>query len=169
MRRTLLRSAVPLALFVSLGGATLFAASTPSAAFSTRHENHENHVILIPQADKFIPYQMTIHAGDRVTWVNSDTDDHTVVSDAAFDSTGHRGFNQVVRGTDANHGRPGTLSLRFDEAGTFVYYCRFHARLDGNAQPVAPGPNGGIQDTHGNFGTPMSGVITVVASDNGDN
>jgi hypothetical protein len=125
-------------------------------------------VISIPEADKFTPYQMTIHEGDRVTWVNSDTDDHTIVSDDPFNSAGHRGIDHVILGTVANHGQPGTFSLVFHQAGTFVYYCRFHARLDADSQPVAPGPNGGIQDTNGNFGTPMSGVITVVASDKGD-
>jgi hypothetical protein len=34
--------------------------------------------------------------------------------------------------------------------------------LDPDNQPIAPGPDGGIQDSNGNFGTPMSGVITVV-------
>ena len=33
---------------------------------------------------------------------------------------------------------------------------------DSDNQPLAPGPDGGIQDSNGNFGTPMSGVITVV-------
>jgi hypothetical protein len=33
---------------------------------------------------------------------------------------------------------------------------------------VAPGPDGGIQDSKGNFGTPMSGVVTVLAFDDGD-
>jgi hypothetical protein len=43
-----------------------------------------------------------------------------------------------------------------------VYYCRFHAQLDAFNQPIAPGPDGGVQDANGNFGTPMSGVITVL-------
>ena len=30
---------------------------------------------------------------------------------------------------------------------------------------VRRGPDGGIQDTNGNFGTPMSGVITVLPDD----
>jgi hypothetical protein len=44
-------------------------------------------------------------------------------------------------------------------------YCRFHAHLDANNQPVAPGPDGGIQDPNGNFGTAMMGVITVRGDD----
>jgi len=37
--------------------------------------------------------------------------------------------------------------------------------LDSFNQPKAPGPDGGIQDPNGNFGTPMNGVITVVGED----
>jgi plastocyanin len=164
MRKILLRSAIPLALLVS-GTAGLVAASAPSAASSSRHEKH---VISIPESDRFTPYQMTIHEGDSVTWVNNDTDDHTVVSDDGFNSAGHRGIDQLIPGTVANHGKPGTFTVRFHHAGTFVYYCRFHAHLDAESQPVAPGPDGGIQDANGNFGTPMSGVITVVASNHDD-
>jgi hypothetical protein len=37
--------------------------------------------------------------------------------------------------------------------------------LDADNQPKAPGPDGGIQDSNGNFGTPMNGVITVLDND----
>jgi hypothetical protein len=56
-------------------------------------------------------------------------------------------------------------SLKFNHPGTFVYYCRFHAKLDAFNQPIAPGPDGGIQDANGNFGTPMTGVVTVLPKD----
>jgi plastocyanin len=165
VRKLFIRSAIPLALLVTVGTATLVATSVASGASSTRHDSH---VVTIPEADKFTPYHMTIRAGDSVTWVNNDTDDHTVVSDDAFNSAGHRGIDHLILGTTANHGKPGTFTVRFRSAGTFVYYCRFHAHLDGDKQPVAPGPNGGIQDAKGNFGTPMSGVITVVSSHDDD-
>jgi hypothetical protein len=71
--------------------------------------------------------------------------------------------NQLLPGTDSNGGVPGTFE-RFTHPGTFVFYCRFHAHLDGDHQPVAPGPEDGIQDENGNFGTPMMGVITVLPS-----
>ncbi len=125
--------------------------------------------VTVPGEDRFTPFAITIHPGDVVRWVNQDTDNHTVVSDDAFNSAGHNGTNQLLIGTDANGGRPGTFSLRFDHPGTFVYYCRFHSHLDADHQPVAPGPDGGIQDANGNFGTPMMGVITVLAGgDRGD-
>jgi len=102
-----------------------------------------------------------LEIGDEVQWVNRDTDDHSIVSDDAFNTAGHRGLNMVLVGTDNNGGKPGRFTLKFHHPGTFVYFCRFHSHLDGDNQPVAPGPDGGIQDAHGNFGTPMMGVITV--------
>jgi len=122
--------------------------------------------VVIPGEDRFTPFVLTIRAGDSVQWVNQDTDDHTVVSDDAFNTSSHRGINQLIPGTDSNNGQPGTLTLRFNKPGTFVYYCRFHSHLDAHNQPAAPGPDGGIQDANGNFGTPMMGVITVLPGDN---
>ena len=113
------------------------------------------HEVNIPDSDRFTPFALTIRQGDSVRWTNGDTDDHTVVSDDAFNTTDNAGTNQVL---PANGG---SLTLTFKHPGTFVYYCRFHAHLDEFNQPVAPGPEGGIQDSNGNFGTPMSGVITV--------
>jgi hypothetical protein len=89
------------------------------------------------------------------------------VSDDAFNTAGNLGVNEIVPGTDSNGGQPGTLTLHFTHPGTFVFYCRFHAHLDDDHQPVAPGPDGGIQDASGNFGTPMMGIITVRAGGQG--
>jgi plastocyanin len=121
--------------------------------------------IVVPEADQFTPFAATVRVGQVVQWVNRDTDDHTVVSDDAFNTAGHKGVDLPLVGTENNDGRPGRVSLRFNHPGTFVYYCRFHAHLDANNQPVAPGPDGGIQDANGNFGTPMMGVITVRGDD----
>lgn len=120
---------------------------------------------IIPGEDRFTPFAQTIHAGDAVKWINMDTDDHSIVSDDAFNTAGHQGLNIVLKGTDNNNGKPGVYTLRFPLPGTFVYYCRFHAHLDADHQPVAPGPDDGIQDANGNFGTPMMGVITVLPAE----
>jgi plastocyanin len=119
-------------------------------------------MVIIPGEDRFSPFTLQIHTTDSVEWVNNDTDDHTVVSNDAFNTAGHQGFNEILPGTDSNGGQPGTLTLHFPHAGTFAYYCRFHAMLDAENQPKAPGPKGGIQDPDGNFGTPMMGEITVL-------
>ena len=99
---------------------------------------------------------------DPVSTWSMDTDDHTVVSDDFFNTAGHNGTDVLIPGTDNNAGQPGTFTLRFNHPGTFVYYCRFHSHLDDAHQPKAPGPDGGIQDPNGNFGTPMMGIITVL-------
>ena len=112
--------------------------------------------IIVPDEDRFTPFAITIRTGQRVQWINNDTDDHTIVSDDAFNTSGPRGVDVLLK---ANGGR---VTIKFDHPGTFPFYCRFHAHLDAANQPVAPGPDGGIQDPNGNFGTPMAGVITVV-------
>jgi plastocyanin len=123
--------------------------------------------VIIPGEDRFTPFALTIRSGDFVKWTNTDTDDHTVVSNDFFNTAGNQGVNIVIPGTDSNNGNPGTLVLHFDHPGTFVYYCRFHAHLDSDHQPAAPGPDGGIQDPNGNFGTPMNGIITVLPGGQG--
>ncbi len=154
-----LRARVLFALAAIVPALVLVAGPTSLGASST---GEQRHVILIPEADKFVPYHLTIHVGDRVTWVNNDTDDHTVVSDDAFNTEGHHGLDATILGTVNNGGKPGIFKLTFKHAGTFVYYCRFHASLDADKQPVAPGPDGGIKDANGNFGTPMTGIISVI-------
>jgi hypothetical protein len=123
-------------------------------------------MVVVPGEDRFTPFALTIAPGDSVEWVNEDTDDHTVVSNDAFNTAGHQGFNMLLPGTDSTGGQPGTLTLRFPHPGTFNYFCRFHSHLDDFNQPVAPGPRGGIQDDNGNFGTPMMGVVTVLPNEN---
>jgi plastocyanin len=111
--------------------------------------------VIVPLEDRFSPFSITIHVGTSVQWINNDEDDHTIVSDDVFTTAGHKGVDHLL---PANGG---TFTLTFKRPGVFVYYCRFHAHLDAQSQPVAPGPDGGIQDQNGNFGTPMMGVVVV--------
>jgi plastocyanin len=144
-------------------GAAVIAFGAISAIGAGAHGDHRTtHRVNVPLSDRFVPFGLTIKAGDKVKWVNNDEDDHTVVSDDAFDTAGHKGTDQLLT-ADGGH-----VSLRFKHPGTFVYYCRFHAHLDEFNQPVAPGPDGGIEDASGNFGTPMSGVITVLPKHDDD-
>ncbi len=68
----------------------------------------------------YAPKDVTIKAGDSVTWTNSDDADHT-----ATQSPGGSGFDT------------GTLSkgesktVKFDKPGTFKYICLFHAFMNG--------------------------------------
>jgi plastocyanin len=139
----LLPIALALAAVVAVGGGASAGGAQPTT-----------HRVTVPDADRFTPFGLTIRAGDNVRWLNTDEDDHTVVSDDSFNTAGNKGTNRLLRtGRD--------VTLHFDHPGTFVYYCRFHSRLDRAKQPIAPGPDGGVEN-NGNFGTPMSGVITVL-------
>lgn len=95
-------------------------------------------------------------------WTNNDEDDHRIVTVDAFTTAGHLGLNHLLKGLENNGGHPGTFTLKFSIPGRFVYRCAFHSHLDAAHQPVAPGPKGGIQDSNGNYGTPMMGVVTVL-------
>ena len=107
-------------------------------------------------ADDSTPTRITENATPAAVNAYSESGPVLVVSDDAFNSTDNKGTNQILAADG------GTVKLRFKHPGTFVYYCRFHAHLDAFNQPVAPGPDGGIQDANGNFGTPMTGVVTVL-------
>ena len=56
--------------------------------------------IVVPEADQFTPFAATVRVGEVVQWVNRDTDDHTVVSDDAFNTAGHKGVDLQLVGTD---------------------------------------------------------------------
>jgi plastocyanin len=144
----------------SLGFVVLAAVSLAAAAtlWASGPHDRSTRQVKVPDEDRFTPYAVTIHAGDSVRWVNTDSDAHTVVSDDTFNTAGHQGVNGLLRSG-------GSVTLRFSHPGTFVYYCRFHSHLDASKQPVAPGPDGGIQDPNGNFGTPMTGIVTVRSGD----
>jgi len=137
-----------------------------AAPANTEPPKRSSHIqIIVPEEDRFTPFAQTIRAGEAVRWINMDTDDHTVVSDDAESTAGPRHIDVLLKGTDSNGGKPGQVQLSFSRPGVFVYYCRFHSHLDADHQPAAPGPKGGIQDSSGNYGTPMMGVITVVPGD----
>jgi plastocyanin len=50
-----------------------------------------NRMVIVPGEDRFTPFAQTIRPGESVTWENDDTDDHTVVSDDAFNTAGNPG------------------------------------------------------------------------------
>src|SRR5436305_11004947 len=74
------------------------------AAQGRRHHR----MVVVPQEDRFQPFAITIRAGDTVDWVNMDTDDHTVVSDDAFDTADHHGVDVLLLGADYNAGKTGS-------------------------------------------------------------
>lgn len=125
-------------------------------------KGHKTKEVTIPAEDRFSPYVLQIKPGDTVKWINQDTDDHSIVAIGTFTTSGPKTLNYLLPGTTSNGGAPGTYSIKFKKPGVFTYYCRFHSELDSANQPIAPGPDGGIQSLGGNYGTPMTGIIAVV-------
>jgi plastocyanin len=137
---------------VAVGAIILTASSRfmPSAEAATG-----GRMVMVPGEDRFTPFAVTIHVGQSIQFVNNDTDSHYVVSNDTFNTAGNKGTNHLLTAGSK-------FNLTFNQTGVFPFYCSFHSKLDADSQPIAPGPAGGIQDSNGNYGTPMNGVVTVV-------
>lgn len=70
----------------------------------------------------YLPPQITIGAGQTVTWINDDRAFHTVTG----------GYYDVPEGFDSGHMYPDEkFHHTFDQVGTFHYYCRLHPWMEG--------------------------------------
>jgi amicyanin len=66
----------------------------------------------------FMPQEITVAAGTKVTWVNRDDIPHTVVSTEDK-------FKSKALDTDDQY------SFTFDKAGTYPYFCSIHPKMTG--------------------------------------
>ncbi|MCF3102373.1 cupredoxin domain-containing protein [Streptomyces roseoverticillatus] len=66
----------------------------------------------------FVPDQLTVAAGDTVTWTNEDGADHTVTADDGSFGSGP-------------FGQGGTFSHTFTLSGMFPYHCDIHPEMRG--------------------------------------
>lgn len=99
-----------LLLLVALIAASPVPASTPT---------------VIMKDDAYSPTQLTISAGQTVTFINQDDDAHTVTSTKGwFDS----------KGLDSS----GVWRHTFTKPGTYTYFCELHPFMKGTivVQPV---------------------------------
>ncbi|HET7644832.1 MAG TPA: plastocyanin/azurin family copper-binding protein [Nitrososphaeraceae archaeon] len=75
----------------------------------------------------FVPKDISVKAGDTVTWTNHDTTIHTVVegSPESASSGATPGFDSSIIAPNA------TFENKFDTAGDFNYYCNLHPFMTG--------------------------------------
>jgi plastocyanin len=109
VRNGAVRRALLILVALSLSGAA--AADTAKGAAAATHT-------VVIENMQFNPPQLTVHASDRIVWVNKDLFPHTVTADAkAFDS-----------GSIAVNG-----SWRYvaRKKGSFAYSCTFHPTMKG--------------------------------------
>jgi plastocyanin len=67
----------------------------------------------------FKPQQVTVKAGDTVTWINHDDIPHTVTSKTMI-------FRSKAMDTDDK------FSFTFATPGTFMYFCSLHPHMTGS-------------------------------------
>jgi len=92
------------------------ALASVSAAPAGKAKDEESHTVTIKDL-KYDPAKMSIKAGQTVTWINKDTNDHTVIGDSndAFKSE--------------NLGSGDTFKYTFKDPGKYPYHCKYHPRM----------------------------------------
>ena len=97
---------------MSMVASCVSGASTPG---STQSNSYQYSVTI--QNSSYQTEKLTIPLGSTVTWTNKDSYNHTVTSiDNVFDS------GEIASG--------GTYSYRFDQTGTYGYFCKLHFQLN---------------------------------------
>ena len=77
----------------------------------------EQNVITIENS-AYNPANLVVKVGDKVTWKNSDTMQHTATFDSLPIDTGTLNPNE-------------SATISFPTAGTFTYHCTFHPGMTG--------------------------------------
>jgi plastocyanin len=85
----------------------------PSAEPSQESEAHEQTVVVEIKDFAFSPSEITVHKGTTVQFINRDKVKHTATADGGEFDTG-------LLGKDVS------AEVKFDDAGTFTYYCTPH-------------------------------------------
>ena len=93
---------------------------TPGPALA---EDHRNEI----KGLAFNPDQITVRAGDSVTWINRDSDRHRISGD---------GFESK----DMANG--GTFTAEFPEPAQLVYHCTIHTYMEGRI--IVLNPDGSV-------------------------
>ena len=87
------------------------------------------------QAIAFNPMEITIQAGESVTWTNQDIVPHTATSGNPEDED----MGAIFR--SAQFGQGGTFTHTFENAGEFVYFCEVHPVMMRDAKVIVESSN----------------------------
>jgi plastocyanin len=102
-----------IALAIAAAVALLAATPAPAATATTVHIKNF----------QYVPQNVTIHAGDKITFVNDDDEAHTVsATDKTFDSGG----------LDTNQ----KWQYVFKTPGKFNYFCEMHPYMKGTVTVI---------------------------------
>jgi len=121
------------------------AASTQAPAPAMTIAKAEDTHTVNMTGDYFSPVVAVVHVGDTVSWVNGDSDPHSVVS---FPSA------PTQFDIDIDAGKTGTFT--FTKPGVYQYYCDLHATYSKMMSDVKANQGTDV------FPIPMRGVIVVL-------
>lgn len=115
-----------------------FAASADTKSFTVMipkgSANPEVDITKLGPRQWYLPRQITIHTNDTITWINNDTEAHTVTSGIG---AGIESLMNNKRGTpngifDSGTFKPGqSWTHTFSNPGTFAYFCTIHPWMEG--------------------------------------
>src|SRR3989338_5886333 len=83
------------------------------------YATHAAEVTITMTDNQFSPRNITINAGDTITWINRGSAAHTATADTGAFDTG-----SVAAG--------GSSSAIFNSSGTYAYHCKFHGGTNGS-------------------------------------
>lgn len=90
----------------------------------------------------YIPYEITIDVGDKITWLNEDMAFHTVTSGNSVDGA-HDLFDSGMFKLGEEYSR------EFDESGNFSYFCTLHPWMEGVVIVQEASAEDGTEDSEG--------------------
>jgi plastocyanin len=92
--------------------------SSPTAVAQNSQQVLSGSIDIQMKGIAFVPIQVTVKVGTKVTWTNLDNVAHNVIAaDGSWSSD------------SLNNGQ--TFSKVFDKTGTFQYVCSFHPGMNG--------------------------------------
>ncbi len=125
-----------LALLAACGDGGQGDSSLPSYLLeeNSGRRSSENRIVI--KGIAFVPADIEVAAGTEVMWVNEDAVDHTVTSGIQREQ-GVPGVEKDKPASpdgmfnDALQETGHVFAFKFDEPGTFTYYCDVHAGMTG--------------------------------------
>lgn len=111
------------AMIMMIAGCTSY--SPPSTPPATTQPQVTGAPTVTIQSFAFSPATITVPRGTTVTWVNRDSASHTIVSDAQGSGVQGALFTSSSLGNGTNY------SFKFDNPGTYSYFCSIHPSMKG--------------------------------------
>jgi plastocyanin len=115
---SLLANELPTQIITSAGQTNL---TTNSSSLNTMKVR----IIGDEAEEPYMPGSIIINNGDKVSWINTDVEAHTVTSGLASSTDRGKQFNSGL--LNANQ----TFEHTFDKPGTYSYYCTIHPIMTG--------------------------------------